>query len=84
VNVLAALATGDYVARIEGGSIMLSIVFSLLLIFAAAGDDGNGFDPHGGVRATRCGDEGNGLDPHGGPCTAGLTTDEGNGFDPHG
>ena len=65
---------------------MLSIVLSLFLIFAAAGDDGNGLDPHGGVRATACTDEGNGLDPHGGrPCTtAGLTADEGSGLDPHG
>ena len=64
---------------------MLSIVFSLLLIFAASGDEGIGIDPFGGARSAACSDDGNGLDPHGRPCTtSGLSTDEGNGFDPHG
>ena len=67
---------------------MLSIVFSLLLIFTAAGDDGTGIDPHGGktIRTAQCGDEGSGLDPHGRPCPrpSGFSTDDGNGLDPHG
>ena len=58
----------------------MSIILALLLtLFTASADDGNGLDPHGGIRTQS--DDGSGLDPHGGRS---ASTDEGNGFDPHG
>lgn len=66
---------------------MLTIlmVFLLSARFGIAADEGNGLDPHGGVRASaQCTDEGNGFDPHGAPCVQRLSVDEGSGLDPHG
>lgn len=65
-------------------TIVLYLLLSSGLLYAAA-DDGIGIDPHGGARsAAACGDDGNGLDPHGRPCTQRIQADDGNGFDPHG